>query len=222
MLIVEDEPQVALSIQRALETQAIDAAIAADGHSALELAARTAFELLILDIRLPDVDGFTVCRRLRGSGATMPILMLSARSMVSDRVRGLDAGADDYLIKPFALDELHARVRALMRRPNDGAQVLRAGDLVLDRMARTVRRGTRRIELTQKEFAVLEHLMRVPGQVQTRAMIAERVWNFPWDGLTNAVDVYISHLRRKLEQPGEPRLLHSVRGVGYMLGGEQP
>jgi DNA-binding response OmpR family regulator len=178
----------------------------------------TAYDLLILDVMLPDMDGFEVCRKVRGLGQNVPILMLSARSLVQDRVRGLNTGADDYLTKPFEFAELDARVRALMRRHREAALTpLVVSDLSLDPVTRIVKRGDRRIDLTVKEFALLEYLMRNAGHVVTRPMIAEQVWDFTWDRLTNVIEVFINHLRKKIELSGEPRLVHAVRGAGYVI-----
>jgi DNA-binding response OmpR family regulator len=197
--------------------------VAASGEDALEMVGRTAYDLVILDIMLPGRDGFSVCREIRRRQHDVPVLMLSARGLVEDRVAGLETGADDYLTKPFSYVELSARVRALLRRQRPAARLLRVADLTLDPLTRMVRRGDRRIELTQKEFALLELLMRHSGQVLTRAMIAEHVWDFHWERLTNVIDVFINHLRRKIEAGDEPRLIHTVRGVGYVIrGGECP
>ena len=218
VLIVEDEPKLATFIEQGLieESFAVDTAV--DGETALDLARVNPYDVVILDILLPGIDGFAVCRSLRQRQVDTPILMLSARGMVEDRVKGLNTGADDYLTKPFAFSELIARVRALLRRrtPSVGT-VLKVGDLMLDPASRRVRRGDRRIDLTQKEFALLDYLMRNAGQALTRTMIAEHVWDFSWDRLTNVIDVYINHLRKKIERPGEARLIHAVRGVGYMI-----
>jgi two-component system OmpR family response regulator len=167
---------------------------------------------------LPGIDGFAVCEQLRRLRPDVPILMLSARGVIEDRVRGLDAGADDYLTKPFAFSELRARLRALLRRQNASLPpVLKYSDITLDPVNRTVMRGRRRVDLTPKEFALLAYLMRNAEHVLTRAMIAEAVWDFTWDRLTNVIDVFINHLRRKLEEGSEPRVIQSVRGVGYVL-----
>ena len=218
VLIVEDEPKLATFIEQGLIEESFAVDTAADGETALDLARVNPYDVVILDILLPGIDGFAVCRSLRQRQVDTPILMLSARGMVEDRVKGLNTGADDYLTKPFAFSELIARVRALLRRrtPSVGT-VLKVGDLMLDPASRRVRRGDRRIDLTQKEFALLDYLMRNAGQALTRTMIAEHVWDFSWDRLTNVIDVYINHLRKKIERPGEARLIHAVRGVGYMI-----
>jgi two-component system copper resistance phosphate regulon response regulator CusR len=218
ILVVEDEPKVAEFVRSTLHDAQFAVDVAHDGATALERVRETDYDLLVLDVMLPDIDGFEVCRRLRGLGSTIPVLMLSARSMVDDRVRGLDSGADDYLTKPFDVTELAARVRALLRRHREPALVpLSVADLSLDPVTRAVMRGDRTIELTGKEFDLLEYLMRHAGQPVTRQMIAEHVWGVTWDRMTNVIDVFINHLRRKIEQADEPRLVHAVRGVGYVI-----
>jgi len=218
VLLVEDEPKLAALIRAGLaeETYVVD--LAAHGEEALRSIEKTAYDLIILDIMLPGMDGFAVCRHIRAANPDIPILMLSARGLTEDRVKGLDLGADDYLTKPFEFSELNARVRALLRRRQPRALLtLQVDDLTLDPITRIVRRGERRIELTQKELALLEYLMRNAGHVLTRAMIAEHVWDFTWDRLTNVIDVFVNHLRKKIELPNEAKLIHSVRGVGYVL-----
>ena len=176
----------------------------------------------LVAVMLPGLDGFAVCRQIRALGSQVPILMLSARGMVEDRVKGLNTGADDYLTKPFAFAELSARVRALLRRHQPTALLpLQVADLTLDLVTRLVKRGERRVDLTPREFALLEYLMRNVDQVLTRTMIAEHVWDFSWDRLTNVIDVFISHLRKKIELPNEPRLIHAVRGTGYVIRAPQ-
>ncbi len=218
LLVVEDEPKLAQYIHRGLTEESFTVDVARDGEEALERAARTAYDLVILDLMLPRMDGFAVCRALRASGSDLPILILSARRMVDDRVKGLELGADDYLTKPFAFSELSARVRSLLRRRQPAALLaLSVGTLTLDPITRLVKRGDRRIDLTQKEFALLDYLLRHAGHVVTRTMIAEHVWGFNWDRLTNVIDVYINHVRRKIERADEPRLIHAVRGAGYVI-----
>lgn len=218
VLVVEDEARLAAFVRKGLSELSYTVDVAGDGGTAIQLARSTPYDLVILDIMLPDIDGFAVCRELRSMNLDVPILMLSARGVVEDRVQGLDSGADDYLTKPFAFSELNARVRALLRRQKPSKFLtLVVGDVTLDPVKRAVYRGKRRIDLSQKEFALLEYLMRNADQVLTRTMIAEHVWDFTWDRLTNVIDVYVNHLRRKLEDTGEPRLIHAVRGVGYVM-----
>jgi len=218
VLVVEDEVRLAALVSKHLAALNLTVRVEHNGSTGLEIALSDPFDLIILDVVLPGLDGFAICRELRRRNMTAPILMLSARGVTEDRVRGLDSGADDYLTKPFEFAELSARVRALLRRQKPAAAlVLTVGDLMLDPVGRSVQRGSRRVELTQKEFALLEYLMRNVDQVLTRSMIGERVWDFTWDRMTNVIDVYVNHLRRKLEDGGEPRMIHAVRGVGYVL-----
>lgn len=218
VLLVEDESKLAHVIEKGLEEESFAVETVRDGEQALKRARQTAYDLIILDVMLPGIDGLAVCRELRAGGNLTPILILSARGLVEDRVRGLEVGADDYLTKPFAFMELSARIRAILRRrqPAD-LLLLRVGDLTLDPISRVVKRGHRRVDLSQKEYALLEYLMRHAGQVVTRAMIAERVWDFDFDRLTNVIDVYVNHLRNKIENGPEPRLIHAVRGSGYVM-----
>jgi two-component system OmpR family response regulator len=218
LLLIEDELTLARLIADGLTAEGFAIDHAANGEAALERATNTTYDLAILDVMLPGMDGFAVCRALRAQGFDAPILMLSARGVVEDRVKGLELGADDYLTKPFASSELSARVRALLRRRYGAiAHRLEVGTLALDPVSRIAHRGERRLDLTQKEWALLEYLMRHAGQPVTRGMIAEQVWNTAWHGLTNAIDVYVTRLRRKVDAAGEPRLIHAVRGVGYTI-----
>jgi len=218
ILIVEDETKLACFIQKGLMEEAFAVDVVANGETALDRIKATAYDLIILDIMIPGVDGFSVCREIRVSGLELPVLMLSARGMVEDRIKGLDTGADDYLTKPFEFGELSARVRALLRRRKPTALFpLTVADLTLDPVTRIVKRGDRRIQLTPKELALLEYLMRNAGQIVTRTMIAEQVWDFSWDRLTNVIDVFINHLRKKIEMADDPRLIHAVRGAGYVI-----
>jgi two-component system response regulator MprA len=219
ILVVDDERAVRESLRRALELEGYEIELAADGNEALyRLDVTEEPDAMILDVLMPGVDGLEVCRRLRGSGSKLPVLMLTARTEVEDRVAGLDAGADDYVTKPFALEELLARVRALLRRTSDtDGEVVRFADLVLDPNTREVTRGGRPIELTRTEFSLLELFMRNPRQVLTRTIIFERVWGYDFGYASNSLDVYIGYLRRKTEADGEARLIQTVRGVGYAL-----
>jgi two-component system response regulator MprA len=220
ILIVDDEPAIRSSLSRALRLKGYEVGTAADGGEALELTRGRGYDGVILDVMLPGIDGIEVCRRLREAGDDTPILMLTARDTVGDRVAGLDAGADDYLVKPFALEELFARLRALLRRNTENGQsasVLRFGDLELDPAGQEVTREERRIDLTRTEYLLLEQFMRHPRQVLTRSVIFERVWGYDFGSASNSLGVYIGYLRRKLERGGRPRLIHTVRGVGYVL-----
>jgi two-component system response regulator MprA len=219
ILVVDDERAVRESLRRALELEGYEIDLAEDGEEALRrIQSQPEPDAVILDVLMPGVDGLEVCRRLRGAGSRLPVLMLTARVEVENRVEGLDAGADDYVTKPFALDELKARLRALLRRTTDGAgEVLRFADLELDPGTREVRRGGEPIELTRTEFALLELFIRNPRQVLTRSIIFERVWGYDFGYASNSLDVYIGYLRRKTEAGGRPRLIHTVRGVGYAL-----
>ena len=218
LLLIEDDAKLSRFIKKGLTEESFTVDVVVTGEDALGRVRSTAYDLIILDIMLPRMDGFRVCEKLRSMGLEVPILMLSARGVVEDRVKGLETGADDYLSKPFSFSELSARVRALLRRQKPSAlRLLRVSDLTVDPVSRVVKRGEQRIDLSGKEYALLEYMMRNAGQVLTRAMIAEHVWNFSWERLTNVIDVYVNHLRRKIEGPGKPRLIHAVRGVGYVL-----
>jgi two-component system response regulator MprA len=219
ILVADDEPSVRDALARALRIEGYEVELAGDGEEAVAAVQQRRPDALVLDVLMPRLDGIAACRRLRALGDRTPVLMVTARDAVSDRVAGLDAGADDYLVKPFALEELLARVRALLRRSVNGSAdgVLRFADLELDPGTREVRRGERTIELTRTEFLLLELFLLNPRQVLTRSLVYERVWGYDFGPSSNALDVYIGYLRRKLEAGGEPRLVQTVRGVGYAL-----
>lgn len=218
ILIVEDEEPIASFIRRGLASEGYEVDTAADGEAALAKAREARPDLVVLDLMLPGLDGLEVCRRLRTAHSSLPILILTARDSVSDRVQGLDAGSDDYMAKPFALEELFARVRALLRRAGPGEpETLRFADLELDTGTRQVRRSGARIELTSKEFDLLELFLRHPRQVLSRETIYDQVWGYDFGGESNIIEVYIRYLRQKLEAEGKTRLLYTVRGVGYVL-----
>jgi two-component system response regulator MprA len=218
ILVVDDDPGVRGALDRALRLDGYEVTTVADGRAALESLALKAPDAVVLDLGLPGMDGLDVCKRLRGAGDDTPVLMLTARDAVHDRVLGLDAGADDYVVKPFALAELEARLRALLRRrPAESGESLRFADLVLDLGTREAKRGDRVFTLTRIEFDLLELFMRHPRQVLTREVILDRVWGYTFDSGTNSLAVYVGYLRRKSEAGDEPRLLHTVRGVGYVL-----
>jgi two-component system response regulator MprA len=219
IMVVDDERPVRESLRRALELEGYEIELAEGGGEALEkLEGESQPDALVLDVLMPGIDGLEVCRRLRREGSQLPVLMLTARAEIENRVAGLDAGADDYLTKPFALEELLARLRALLRRASqDGREVLRFADLELDPGTREVRRDGEQIELTRTEFSLLELFMLNPRQVLTRTIIFERVWGYDFGFASNSLDVYIGYLRRKTEVGGRPRLIQTVRGVGYAL-----
>lgn len=219
ILVVDDDPALRSALDRALKLEGYRVSFAHDGRQALQLITGGSQDAVILDLGLPLMDGIEVCRRVRERGDRTPVLMLTARDAVSDRVEGLDAGADDYLVKPFALDELLARVRALLRRTvaTPAEAILKFADVVLDLQTMEVRRGKRELELTRTEFRLLELFMRNPRVVLSRSRIFEEVWGYDFGASSNALEVYVSYLRRKLEADGEPRLIHTVRGVGYTL-----
>lgn len=225
ILIVDDEPAVREALRRSLAFEGYATEVAADGLEALARAGEYRPDLIVLDIQMPRMDGLTAARRLRAAGSRVPVLMLTARDTVGDRVTGLDAGADDYLVKPFELDELLARIRALLRRSTytaavaaaDDEDVLSFADLRMNLSTREVTRGTRRVELTRTEFTLLELFLAHPRQVLTREQILKAVWGFDFEPSSNSLDVYVMYLRRKTEAGGEPRLVQTVRGVGYAL-----
>ncbi|MCO5175856.1 MAG: response regulator transcription factor [Thermomicrobiales bacterium] len=225
ILIVEDDRAIASAVRRGLAFEGYKVTVAESGGQALNLARDNMPDLVVLDIMIPGIDGLEVCRRLRAAGEEVPILMLTARDEVADRVAGLDAGADDYLVKPFAFEELVARIRALLRRRDRreeeslslGGEILRYGDLSLDTTTRFAHRGQRRIDLTTREFDLLMLFLRHPNQVLPRDVIMERVWGYDFPGESNVLEVYVKNLRRLLEADGESRLLQTVRGAGYVL-----
>jgi two-component system response regulator MprA len=220
LLVVDDDPALARTLRRALGIEGYAVECAADGAEALQRLAADRYDAVVLDVAMPRLDGLTVCRRMRDRRDRTPVLILTARDAVADRVSGLDAGADDYLVKPFALDELNARVRALLRRASPDADLearLAYRDLQLDLATHRARRGARLLELTRTEQRLLELLLRNPEQVLPRDVIYERVWGHDISATSNSLDVYVGYLRRKTEEAGEPRLIHTVRGVGFML-----
>jgi len=218
VLIVEDETKMAALLQRGLREDGVAADVAAAGEDAVWMAGATEYDAIVLDVMLPGIDGFDVCRRLRADGIRSPVLMLTARDAVDDRVRGLDTGADDYLVKPFSFAELSARLRALTRRgPVDRAPVLAVGDLSLDPATRQVRRGGTEIGLSAREFALLETLMRHPGQVLDRLQLLDHVWDGDYENRSNVIDVYIRYLREKVDRPFGVASIETVRGAGYRL-----
>lgn len=221
VLVVDDDEAVRRALTHALRRDGYHVSVAADGTQAMDELSRSRPEVIVLDVLVPEPNGLEICRRLRRRGDQTPILMLTARDLVEDRVAGLDAGADDYLVKPFALDELRARLRALLRRTGVTQEVLRFADVEMDTTTCRVSRAERPIELTRTEYALLELFLRNPGRVLSRALIFESVWGYDFGPASNALWVYISYLRAKLESAGEPRLIQTVRGLGYVLR-EQP
>jgi two-component system copper resistance phosphate regulon response regulator CusR len=217
ILVVEDEKRIQDFLSRGLESAGYAVDVAADGNSGVELVHRTEYDLVILDLMLPDMDGLSVLQKIRNRKTSPPVLILSARDAVDDRVKGLELGADDYLTKPFAFVELLARVRALLRRGQPTPERLQVGELVLDCIRRKVTRENESVELAPKEFSILEYMMRNRGRPLSRTMIVEHVWDMDYDGLTNIVDVYIRHLRSKIDDKWPAKMIHTVRGIGYML-----
>lgn len=217
ILVIDDDEAVRRSLTRALVRDGYEVSTAGDGQTALDLLTSSRHDAVVLDVLMPAPNGLEVCRRVRERGDRTPILMLTARDLVDDRVAGLDAGADDYLVKPFALDELRARLRALLRRSGAAAELLQYADLELDVAACRARRGARPLELTRTEYALLEFFLRNPQRVLSRNLILDAVWGYDFGASSNALWVYISYLRAKLEASGEPRLIQTVRGLGYVL-----
>jgi DNA-binding response OmpR family regulator len=218
LLVVEDEHKLAGVLKRGLEEHGYAVDVAYDGEDGLALATVTPYDLIVLDVMLPKLDGFAVCRELRAQHSPTPVLMLTARDAVDDRVSGLDTGADDYLTKPFAFRELLARIRALLRRESRSKDpVLRVADLEVDTVSHEVRRAGKLVDLSSKEYAILEYFVRNPNRVLTRTQIAEHVWDYDFVSMSNVIDVYIGYLRRKLGDDAEPRLLRTIRGTGYQL-----
>jgi two-component system copper resistance phosphate regulon response regulator CusR len=222
ILVAEDDRPVASFLKKGLEAEHYAVDVVPDGEEALSMAETYDYDLLLLDLILPKMDGLQVLRQIRTRKKNLPVLVLTGRTRVEDRVKGLDLGADDYMVKPFAFRELIARVRALLRRGSTPVDfTLRVEDLEMNLVERTVRRGERKIELTPKEFALLEYLMRNQGRAVSRPMIIEHVWNFSFDTMTNVVDVYINYLRKKIDEGSEQKLIRTVRGVGYRIGNPQ-
>lgn len=221
ILVIEDEAKVGSFIKRALEEESYAVDLCADGAQGLDLALSGSYDLVIVDLMVPSLPGLEIVKRLRKEKITSPVLILTALSQIDQKVKGLDAGADDYLTKPFAIDELSARVRALLRRgPTDAVGILQVDDLILNPATREVTRGEQRLDLTAKEYALLEYFMRNAGRVLTRPMIAEHVWNLDFDTFTNVIDVYVNYLRNKVDKGRPRKLIHTVRGSGYVLKAE--
>ncbi len=221
ILVIEDEAKVGSFIRRALEEESAAVDLCSDGEQGLEWALGGSYDLIVLDLMLPSMPGLEILKRLRKEGLQTPVLILTARSQVDQKVQGLDAGADDYLTKPFAIEELLARVRVLLRRGTGEAKgILQLDDLILNPASREVTRGGQRIDLTSKEYALLEYFMRNAGRVLTRPMIAEHVWNLDFDTYTNVIDVYVNYLRNKIDKGHQRKLIHTVRGSGYVLRAE--
>ncbi len=218
LLVIEDEQKVANFIKQGLEEEGYAVDHAADGASGLQMALEGLHDVIVLDVMLPKLDGLSVLQQLRQQNITTPVLLLTVRATIEDKVLGLDAGADDYLTKPFAFEEFVARVRALLRRRAETAPpILQVADLALDPARRVVSRGEKKIELTPREFTLLDYFMRNPGRVLTRTMIANRVWDYTFDSTTNVIDVYVNYLRKKIDTGHDTKLLHTVRGVGYVM-----
>jgi len=218
ILVIEDEKRITSFIRKGLQYEGYTVDIAFDGATGFSKAQDESFDLIVLDVMLPEMDGVRLCAQLRDKGLATPVIMLTAKDSVDDRVKGLDAGADDYLVKPFSFKELLARIRSLLRRGEAVKQtILQVDDLVLDPASREVKRGERLIELSRKEYGLLEYLMRNPNQVLTRTMIAEHVWNYDFDSFTNTIDVYIRYLRKKVDVGEGKKLIKTVRGVGYKI-----
>jgi two-component system OmpR family response regulator len=218
ILVVEDELKMARAVRRGLENEGYTVDVVGTGDDAVFWATEQEFDAIVLDVMLPGLDGFAVCRALRAAQVWTPVLMLTARGGVEDRIEGLDAGADDYVVKPFAFGELLARLRALLRRgPAERAPEIVVGDLVIDPAAHTVTRAGVRVELSPREFSLLEYLARHPGEVMRRSDILDHVWDYDYDGLSNVVDVYVGYLRKKIEKPFRSTVIRAVRGVGYVL-----
>jgi two-component system, OmpR family, response regulator MprA len=217
ILVVDDDASLRKALKRVLASHGFAVEVAEDGDEAIARLRTRSFDAVVLDVVMPGRDGMDVCRRLRADGDRVPVLMLTARYAVPDRVAGLEAGADDYLVKPFANEELVARLRALLRRTDGGGETLSYGDLELDLLTRDARRGSREIQFSRIEFDLLEFFLRNPRQVLSRSVIYERVWGYDASLSSNSLDMFISHVRRKLEEDGEPRLVQTVRGVGFML-----
>ena len=221
LLVVEDETKVAGFIRKGLEEEGYAVDVAPDGRTGLRMALDRVHDIIILDVQLPGMDGISLLRAMRKEKVATPVLLLTVRAAIEDKVLGLDSGADDYLTKPFAFQELVARVRALLRRRTDGkGTVLQVADLTLDPARRIVMRGDRKIDLTAREFALLDFFMRNPGRTLTRTAIAERVWDYDFDSMTNVIDVYVNYLRKKIDSGHDLKLIRTIRGVGYMLSEE--
>mgnify|MGYP000858043539 CR=1 FL=1 len=218
LLVVEDEKKLAGFIKKGLEEEGYAVDVAHDGETGLECGLDRSHDLILLDVQLPRKDGISVLRELRRRNVATPVLLLTVRASIEDKVQGLDSGADDYITKPFAFEELVARVRALLRRSGEVKHpILQVSDLTLDPARRVVHRGEEKIDLTTKEFALLDYFMRNPGRVLTRTMIAEHVWDYDFDAMTNIVDVYVNYLRKKIDSGGRQKLIHTVRGAGYVM-----